>query len=64
MTCQYTNIFSLIYLYILILLQDPSVRQTLQDMQENPAYAQKAMSDPVIRAKIEKLVAAGVLQVK
>lgn len=46
------------------LLQDPSVRQTLQDMQENPAYAQKAMSDPVIRAKIEKLVAAGVLQVK
>ena len=40
------------------------MRQTLQDMQENPAYAQKAMSDPVIRAKIEKLVAAGVLQVK
>lgn len=46
------------------ILQDPSVRQTLQDMQENPAYGQQAMNDPTIRAKIEKLVAAGVLQVK
>ena len=46
------------------ILQDPAVRQTLQDMQENPAYAQKAMADPDLRGKIEKLVAAGVLQVK
>ena len=46
------------------ILQDPSVRQVLQDLQENPAHGQRAMQDPVIRAKIEKLIAAGVLQVK
>ena len=41
---------------------DPAIRQILQDMQENPTYAQQAMSDASIRAKIEKLVAAGILQ--
>lgn len=46
------------------ILQDPAVRQTLSDLQENPAYGQQAMTDPTIRAKIEKLIAAGVLQVK
>lgn len=46
------------------ILQDPSVRQCLTDMQENPAYAQKAMTDPLLRSKIEKLVASGVVQVK
>jgi len=46
------------------ILQDPAIRQTLSDLQENPAYGQQAMSDPTIRAKIEKLIAAGVLQVK
>jgi stress-induced-phosphoprotein 1 len=46
------------------ILQDPSVRQCLTDMQENPSYAQKAMTDPHLRSKIEKLVAAGVLQMK
>ena len=49
---------------IQMILMDPSVRQVLQDFQENPKYAQKAMQDPVIAAKIEKLIAAGVLQVK
>lgn len=46
------------------ILQDPSIRQCLSDMQENPSYAQKAMQDPILRAKIDKLIAAGVLQVK
>jgi stress-induced-phosphoprotein 1 len=46
------------------ILSDPSIRQVLTDFQENPKYAQKAMSDPHIRAKIEKLISAGVLQVK
>ena len=46
------------------ILQDPSIRQVLNDFQDNPSYAQKSMSDPFIRAKIEKLIAAGVLQVK
>merc|ERR1712070_175390 len=49
---------------IQMILQDPAIRQVLQDMQENPAHGQKAMRDPVIAAKIEKLIAAGVLQVK
>ena len=46
------------------ILNDPTIRQVLTDFQENPKYAQQAMADPHIRAKIEKLVSAGVLQVK
>merc|ERR1712188_94051 len=46
------------------ILQDPAIRQVLTDLQENPAYGQQAMADPVIRGKIEKLIASGVLQVK
>lgn len=47
------------------ILSDPSIRQILTDFQENPAHAQRALAgDASIRAKIEKLVAAGVLQVK
>ncbi len=46
------------------ILSDPTIRQVLTDFQENPKYAQKSMSDPTIRSKIERLIAAGVLQVK
>jgi len=46
------------------ILNDPTIRQVLQDFQENPKFAQQAMGDPGIRSKIERLVAAGVLQVK
>lgn len=47
------------------ILQDPAVRQILTDFQENPKFAQEAMAnDAGIRAKIEKLIAAGVLAVK
>jgi len=47
------------------ILMDPSIRQVLTDFQENPKFAQQAMmNDANIRAKIEKLIAAGVLQVK
>ncbi|CAE7558563.1 HOP3, partial [Symbiodinium microadriaticum] len=49
---------------IQFILQDPMVRQTLQDLQENPQSAQRALNDPVIRAKIDKLIASGILQVK
>lgn len=45
------------------ILQDPSVQQLLRDMESNPAYAQQAMSDPLLRGKVEKLIAAGVLKV-
>jgi stress-induced-phosphoprotein 1 len=47
------------------ILSDPSVRQILTDMQEAPAHAQRALQgDALLRGKIEKLIAAGVLQVK
>mmetsp|Transcript_1407 Transcript_1407/g.3307 ORF Transcript_1407/g.3307 Transcript_1407/m.3307 type:complete len:584 (-) Transcript_1407:76-1827(-) len=45
------------------ILQDPVINQVLKDFSENPNAAQDAMRDPVVRSKIEKLVAAGVLQV-
>lgn len=44
------------------ILTDPVIRQVLQDFQDNPNAAQSAMLDPGVRSKIEKLIAAGVLQ--
>lgn len=46
------------------ILSDPMIQQVLRDFQENPAHANKAMSDPGVRAKIEKLIASGILAVK
>lgn len=46
------------------ILMDPSIRQVLTDFQENPKFAAQAMQDADIRRKIEKLIAAGVLQAK
>jgi len=45
------------------ILKDPTINKVLQDMQENASSAQAALNDPDIRIKIEKLVAAGILQV-
>merc|ERR1712137_1312412 len=45
------------------ILQDPVINQVLKDCQENPSAANKAMADPTVRSKLEKLMAAGVLQV-
>ena len=44
------------------ILQDPIIRQILQDLQENPQKGQEAMRDSTVRAKIEKLIASGILQ--
>jgi len=44
------------------ILQDPVVRQVLQDFNDNPQAAQQAMRDPGMRAKIEKLIASGIVQ--
>jgi len=44
------------------ILTDPMINQVLKDFNENPNAAQQAMSDPGVRSKIEKLIAAGVLQ--
>jgi stress-induced-phosphoprotein 1 len=46
------------------ILSDPMVRQVLSDAQKNPASIQRAMADHSMRAKIEKLIAAGVLQTR
>ena len=46
------------------ILQDPVVQQTLRDFGENQAAAQQAMNDPGMRAKIQKLVAAGVVETR
>jgi stress-induced-phosphoprotein 1 len=44
------------------ILQDPVINQVLRDFNENPNAANKAMSDSNVRAKIEKLIAAGIIQ--
>lgn len=44
------------------ILSDPLINNMLQQMESDPKYAAKAMSDPVIAAKINKLIAAGVLR--
>jgi stress-induced-phosphoprotein 1 len=44
------------------ILQDPVMRQVLQDFQDNPKAAQKAMMDPGVRGKMEKLIASGIVQ--
>ena len=46
------------------ILRDPMVNQALQDMQQNAAEAQKVLRDPVMSAKIQKLINAGVLQMR
>jgi stress-induced-phosphoprotein 1 len=46
------------------ILRDPVINNVLQTMQTEPAKAQDMLKDPTIMGKIEKLVAAGILQVK
>jgi stress-induced-phosphoprotein 1 len=45
------------------ILASPEIQQLLRDMQENPKYAQQAMKNPDIMAKVNRLVAAGILKV-
>lgn len=44
------------------ILQDPIIRQILQDFNDNPNAANDAMKDVTVRTKIEKLIASGILQ--
>uniref|UniRef100_A0A061R1E4 Stress-induced-phosphoprotein 1 n=1 Tax=Tetraselmis sp. GSL018 TaxID=582737 RepID=A0A061R1E4_9CHLO len=46
------------------ILSDPVMRQVLHDMQENPQAAQEHMRHPEIVAKIQKLVGAGIVQMR
>lgn len=45
------------------IMQDPVMQSILQQAQSDPAALQEHMKNPVIRAKIQKLVAAGVIRV-
>jgi len=44
------------------ILRDPMMRQVLQDLQNDRAAAMRHMSNPEIKRKIDKLMAAGVVQ--
>jgi len=46
------------------ILQDPEVRTVLQTLSTQPDKAQAALADATVRAKIDKLIASGILQVK
>ncbi|KAK7406227.1 hypothetical protein VNO78_07847 [Psophocarpus tetragonolobus] len=46
------------------ILQDPVMRQVLIDFQENPKAAQEHMKSPMVMNKIQKLVSAGIVQLK
>merc|ERR1712232_858217 len=46
------------------ILQDPVVQQVLRDFAENPQAAQQAMNNPHMRGKINKLIAAGVIETR
>jgi stress-induced-phosphoprotein 1 len=45
------------------ILRDPIISQAIDDMQNKPGAAERIMSNPGMRAKFEKLIAAGVLKV-
>jgi len=46
------------------ILGDPVMRQVLQDMQADPKAAQDHMKNPMVMGKIQKLVNAGILQIR
>ncbi|GAA0157068.1 hypothetical protein LIER_14412 [Lithospermum erythrorhizon] len=46
------------------ILTDPVMRQVLSDFQENPKAAQEHMKNPQVMTKIQKLISAGIVQVK
>lgn len=46
------------------ILSDPVMRQVLIDFQENPKAAQEHMKNPMVMSKIQKLVTAGIVQIR
>ncbi|KAF7817830.1 hsp70-Hsp90 organizing protein 3-like [Senna tora] len=46
------------------ILQDPVMRQVLVDLQENPKAAQEHTKNPMVMNKIQKLVSAGIIQIR
>lgn len=46
------------------ILTDPAMRQILNDLSSDPKAAQQHLSNPMVADKINKLIAAGILQVQ
>ncbi|VFQ70759.1 unnamed protein product [Cuscuta campestris] len=46
------------------ILTDPVMNQVLSDLQENPKAAQEHMKNPLVMNKIQKLVSAGIVQIR
>ncbi|XP_044487319.1 hsp70-Hsp90 organizing protein 3-like [Mangifera indica] len=46
------------------ILSDPVMRQVLVDFQENPKAAQDHMKNPMVMTKIQKLINAGIVQIR
>eukprot|EP01116_Phalansterium_solitarium_P022139 TRINITY_DN7199_c0_g1_i1.p1 TRINITY_DN7199_c0_g1~~TRINITY_DN7199_c0_g1_i1.p1 ORF type:complete len:561 (+),score=169.48 TRINITY_DN7199_c0_g1_i1:84-1766(+) len=46
------------------ILTDPIMRQILEDMQKDPAAAREHLKNPLVMKKIQKLAAAGILQIR
>ncbi|EYU26825.1 hypothetical protein MIMGU_mgv1a003301mg [Erythranthe guttata] len=46
------------------ILKDPVMQQVLSDFQEDPSAAQAHMKNPLVMNKIQKLISAGIVQVK
>lgn len=49
---------------IQMILQDPVMQGVLRDFSDNPTHAQAHMKDPSVMAKLQKLIAAGVVSTK
>ncbi|KAK7389292.1 hypothetical protein VNO78_24162 [Psophocarpus tetragonolobus] len=49
---------------IQVILQDPVMRQVLIDFQENSRAAQDHIKNPMVMNKIQKLISAGIVQMK
>lgn len=46
------------------IMQDPVINQILQQAQQNPAALQDHMKNPIVRGKIQKLIAAGIIRTR
>jgi len=46
------------------IMQDPVINQILQQAQQNPAALQDHMRNPIVKAKIQKLIAAGIIRTR